>query len=77
MTGGGDHNTRTIGTCGGELVKALHHSAPLYTLLGDVLGILDTRCSGGVSLPIPGIEHLTPFPLGTLEVLVFMLANSL
>ena len=62
---------------GGELVKALHPSALLYAVLVDILGILDTRCSGDVSLPIPGIEHLIPFPLETLEVLVFMLANSL
>ena len=42
VTGGGDHNTGTIGTCGGELVKALHPSVPLYAVLVDVLGILDT-----------------------------------
>ena len=77
MTGGGDHNTRTIGTCRGELVKALHPSVPIDAVLVDVLGILDTQCSGDVSLPIPGIERLIAFPLEPLEVLVFMLANSL
>ena len=78
VTGGGDHNTGTIGTCGGELVNALHPSVLLQAVLVDVLGILDTQCSGDVCLPIPGIEHLIAFPLETLEVLVFIvLANSL
>ena len=77
VAGGRDHNTGTIGTCGGELVKALCPSVLLYTVLVDVLGILDTQCSGDVGLPIPEIEHLISFPLETLEVLVFIvLANS-
>ena len=78
VTGGRDYNTGTIGTCRGELVKALCPSVPLYAVLVDVLGILDTRCSGDVGLPIPGIERLIAFPLETLEVLLFIvLANSL
>ena len=78
VTGGGDHNTGTIGTCVGELVNALHSSVPLYAVLVNILGILDTQCSGDVCLPIPGIERLIAFPLETLEVLVFIvLANSL
>ena len=74
---GGDHNTGTFGTYRGELVKELHPSVPIDAVLVDVLGILDTRCSGDVSLPIPGTEHLIAFPFEPLEVLVFMLANSL
>ena len=78
MTGGGNCNTGTAGICKGALVKVVHPSALLHTILGDILGTFGCSDLVDVGLPIPGIECLIALPLSTLEELIFIvLANSL